>query len=277
MTFTECDHRAFVDYETKAWVRLAPHYDDMAGRMTRQVASPILDAAGLTRDMALLDVASGPGYVAASARQRGARPTGVDFSPDMIAAARANCPGIAFEQGDAEALPFAAESFDAVTCAFGMLHFAQPGRALAEAHRVLRPGGRFAFAVWRIPPKGSLFSIITESVQKGLVLPVEAPTGPGPYMMGDPMVCTAMMDAARFTDVRIVDLPCAFTLETSDDLFDFMLKCAVRATYIYERQPTAARARIERALRAEGAAAMATNGRTVPCPALLVSGSRAER
>lgn len=274
MTFTEQQQRAFVDYEVDAWVRLTPHYEDLAGRMTRQAVAATLDAADVRNGTNLLDVASGPGYVTVAARQRGARPTGIDFSPDMVAASRAAHPGIRFEQGDAEALPFADASFDAVTCAFGMLHFARPGRALVEAWRVLRPGGRIAFTVWRTPPKGSLFGTIGEAIQKGMVMPAEMPTGPSPYMLGDPMVCTAIMDAARFTVLRIDDAPLVFPLKTSGEVFEFLLKCSPRGAYIYRQQPAEARAAIERMLLDQGAQAMAAGG-LLPSPALVVSGIKA--
>jgi SAM-dependent methyltransferase len=275
MTFTEAHQRAFADYETKAWVRMTPHYETFAGRMTRQTVTATLDAAGVGPRTDLLDVASGPGYIAAAAGQRGARPVGIDFSSDMVAIARRACPGIDFQRGDAEALPFEAASFDAITCAFGMLHFPRPGRALAEARRVLRSGGRFAFTAWATPPKGSLFALLIEGVQKGFITPVEAPTGPGPYMLGDPMVATAVMDAARFADIRIEPLPCVFALDAPDDLFQFMMKCSPRAAYLYERQPAEGRALIEQSLRQEGARAMAEGGK-LPCPALLISGAKAE-
>lgn len=274
MTFTEQQQRAFVDYEVEAWVRLTPHYEDLAGRMTRQVAAATLDAAGVRNGTSVLDVASGPGYVAVAARQRGAQPTGIDFSPDMVVASRAAHPGIRFEQGDAEALPFEDASFDTVICAFGMLHFARPGQALAEAWRVLRPGGRIAFTVWRTPAKGSLFGTIGEAIQKSMVVPAEMPTGPSPYMLGDPMVCTAIMDAARFTGLRIDDAPLTFDLKASSEVFEFLLKCSPRGAYIYRQQPAEARARIEQALLDEGARAMAADGR-LPCPALVVSGTKA--
>src|SRR2546422_34553 len=77
--------------------------------------------------------------------------TGLDFSPAMIGLARARHPQIEFREGDAETLPFDAASFDASVMNFGMLHLARPDRAIAEAHRVLRPGGRFAFTVWGAP------------------------------------------------------------------------------------------------------------------------------
>ena len=96
-------------------------------------------------------MASGPGYVAAAAASVGASAVGVDFSSEMVRLAASRYPGIVFQEGDAEALAFPDESFDAVTLNFGVLHLARPDAALAEARRVLVPGGRCALTVWAKP------------------------------------------------------------------------------------------------------------------------------
>jgi ubiquinone/menaquinone biosynthesis C-methylase UbiE len=107
--------------------------------------------------MRVLDVASGPGYIAAGAEARGAHAIGIDFAADMVAEARRRYPKIEFREGDAENLAFDTASFDAVVCAFGILHIADPDRAIAEAFRVLRPDGRFAFTVWAGPRPARFF------------------------------------------------------------------------------------------------------------------------
>ena len=73
----------------------------------------------------------------------------MDFAPTMIAEAIRRHPGIDFRVGDAEAIPLADASVDAVTCSFGMLHMERPERVLAEVARVLRRViGRFAMTAW---------------------------------------------------------------------------------------------------------------------------------
>jgi SAM-dependent methyltransferase len=101
----------------------------------------------------LLDVASGAGDSATlAAREFGCDAVGVDYSAELVRAAQASadaehlCARVGFVQGDAEALPFGDSSFDAALCECSLCIFPDKERALAELHRVLRPGGRAAIA-----------------------------------------------------------------------------------------------------------------------------------
>jgi SAM-dependent methyltransferase len=97
----------------------------------------------------VLDVATGTGWAARRAAQRGARVTGIDFGEDVIAAAQEIGPaGIDYQVADAENLPYPDGHFDAVTSTFGVMFCANPERAAAELARVCRPGGRLALATW---------------------------------------------------------------------------------------------------------------------------------
>jgi ubiquinone/menaquinone biosynthesis C-methylase UbiE len=104
-----------------------------------------LDAAGIGPDDAVLDVGCATGPLTRLARQatRG-RVTGLDASPQMLDRARAASPFIEYVHGRAEKLPFDDHDFDAVILSL-VLHYLSAedaARAIAEAHRVLGPGGR---------------------------------------------------------------------------------------------------------------------------------------
>jgi ubiquinone/menaquinone biosynthesis C-methylase UbiE len=66
----------------------------------------------------------------------------------MVALAQRNYPAVTFREADAERLPYSDACFDAIACGFGLMHMERPDLAIAEAFRVLRPGGVFVFTQW---------------------------------------------------------------------------------------------------------------------------------
>lgn len=104
----------------------------------------------------ILDVATGTGIAARACARRGARVTGIDIATGLLDAAHALSGGLAIDYrlGDAEALPFADASFDAVVSTFGVMFVGRPEAAARELARVCRPGGRLALATWT--PDGAI-------------------------------------------------------------------------------------------------------------------------
>jgi len=127
--------------------------DLMSGGLHRAWKNVLVTAVDPPRDRRpfhLLDVAGGTGDIALrvlDAGGSGTRATVVDINADMLTVGRARAEArghaVAFVEGNAEALPFPDRSFDAVTIAFGIRNVPRIATALAEAHRVLRIGGRF--------------------------------------------------------------------------------------------------------------------------------------
>jgi len=110
--------------------------------------------------MRVLDVATGTGLIAAAAAERGASEVvGVDMSQAMLdlcaPVAQAHPGVVTFVLGDAEQLPLPDASFDAVILGFVLLHLPEPAKALSEAFRVLKPGGKVAYSVWEPPERGN--------------------------------------------------------------------------------------------------------------------------
>jgi ubiquinone/menaquinone biosynthesis C-methylase UbiE len=109
-----------------------------------------LDAAGVRAGQSVLDVACGTGVVARAAVDRvgpTGSVTGVDLNEAMLAVARRLAPGIEWHQGDAAALPFEDDRFDAVVCQMALMFFPDPVAALSEMARVARPGATVAAVV----------------------------------------------------------------------------------------------------------------------------------
>src|SRR5512139_4330292 len=111
---------AFHAFEYAGWQRAASAYPDTFGQVTLQAVEPLLDAVGAGPGVRLLDIATGPGYVAAAAAQRGAQVVALDFARAMVEHARRAHPALDVREGDAEALPLEAASFDAAVVSFGL-------------------------------------------------------------------------------------------------------------------------------------------------------------
>jgi len=107
----------------------------------------------------ILDLAAGTASSSASLAASGAQVVATDFSPGMLAEGRrrhGHLPNITFVEADATALPFGDDEFDAATMSYGLRNVQQPKTALAELHRVTKPGGRLVINEFSTPP-GALF------------------------------------------------------------------------------------------------------------------------
>jgi 2-polyprenyl-3-methyl-5-hydroxy-6-metoxy-1,4-benzoquinol methylase len=171
----------------------------------------------------VLDVACGTGNLSIPAARSGARVTGIDIAPNLIeqaeAWARAEGLNATFEEGDAEQMPYADASFDAVVSMFGAMFAPRPDRVAAELARVTRSGGRIAMANWT--PDGfigQMFKIVGKHVPP-------APGVPSPLMWGmEPMVAERLGSA-------MADLRC--TPRTITFNFPFDAAATVEAFRVY--------------------------------------------
>jgi demethylmenaquinone methyltransferase/2-methoxy-6-polyprenyl-1,4-benzoquinol methylase len=128
--------------------RIAPVYDVMnrvmTGGLDRRWRRITVEQAVSPGD-SVLDACCGTGDLAIAAHRHGAgEVVGLDFSEEMLERARRKAPELEWVQGDALALPFADESFDAATVGFGVRNVDDLEAGIRELRRVLRPGGRLA-------------------------------------------------------------------------------------------------------------------------------------
>jgi len=173
------DAAAFKAFEVAGWEHQAPTYDDFFGRITQRFVDPLLDAAGVGRGARVLDVATGPGYAAARAAERGASVIGVDAAPAMVRPARQRHPGIDFRRADIEALPFEDGCFDAAVGNFVVPHLGCHEEAVRELVRVLGDGGTLALTTWDMPDRMRLLAVFLDAfAAAGATPPEDLPAGP---------------------------------------------------------------------------------------------------
>lgn len=271
------DLSAFQAFERAAWQDAASSYDATFGSLTRQAIGALLDAVRLAPNEKLLDVASGPGYVAAAAAERGARVTAVDFSPEMVKLARSQNPGVEFQMGDAEKLSFPDGGFDAVVMNFGMLHLAQPDRALAEALRVLRPAGRYAFTVWARPEDALGFGIVLDAIRKHGNPDAPLPPGPPFFRFSDAGECETTLKVAGFRNVDVRRVTQVWRFSDPATLFEAFFSGSVRTQALLKAQSAQALAAIRDAVGTAAAGFQDHGTVQIPMPAVLASAEKPEK
>jgi ubiquinone/menaquinone biosynthesis C-methylase UbiE len=133
------------------------NYAAVAERIS-ETGEAVVKRGGIEPGMEVLDVGCGTGNATIPAARAGARVTGLDFSPDLLAIARERGADAMVEidwvEGDAQQLPFEDASFDRVLSVFGHMFAPDQERTAAEMRRVLRPAGAIAIACWT--PEGSI-------------------------------------------------------------------------------------------------------------------------
>ena len=166
----------------RAWATFGP-----TEMLTASVAPRLVRYAGVTPGARVLDVGCGTGIAALTAARLGARVTGIDLTPELVAHARENAAvmnlDVELSEADAEALPFDDAAFDVVLSQFAHMFAPRPEVAIAEMLRVLKPGGTIAFSTW--PPEhfvGEMFALI------GRYAPPLPPGVAAPPDWGDPHI-----------------------------------------------------------------------------------------
>jgi SAM-dependent methyltransferase len=161
---------------------MAGNYDRFSRFMESSAVEFLDRVGGIPRGASLLDVACGSGQLALVAARRGARVSGVDIAANSIRVARDRAQAEAlpaqFDEGDAEALPYADASFDVVASLFGAMFAPRPDLVAQEIVRVCRRGGTIAMANWtRTGFIGQMFALVSKFI---------APPGtPSPVLWGD--------------------------------------------------------------------------------------------
>jgi ubiquinone/menaquinone biosynthesis C-methylase UbiE len=262
----------FRAFEHAGWELIPTGYHQAFGSLTSQAITPLLDAARVTGGMTFLDIASGPGYVAAAAAERGATALGVDFSAAMVAHARQLHPDIEFREGDAEQLPLDNELFDAAAMNFGILHLGQPEKALLEAYRVLRSGSRFAFSVWASPDEAIGFGIVLRAVELHGKPRVDLPNGPPFFRYSDAEECKRALIAAGFESPTVTKVSQLWRLPAGDGLFNAMKDSTVRTAGLLRAQKPGELNKIREAMRAELGKYTKKDLVELPMPALIAAG-----
>ena len=287
---------AFAELEHTNWQRGVDAYTNGFGPLTSQAVPKLLDGAGFSLKnlhQSLLDVACGPGQVVEAAISRAELASneiadsysymGLDFSSKFLDLARSNLNkkhptiGVTFVEGDAQKLSsvFCENSFQSVTCNFGILHLSDPDAFLVESLKVLKPGGRLAFSCWASPPATEGFDLILGTVTDVGNPNIQLPDGPPFFRFSDPEEVVRSMEKAGFVDIQceVVESMEWTNIQSSDQLYNVLLEGTARTRELLRGQTQAEKAAIQKELEKRFEAVCA-NGRPLRMPAVVSSGRK---
>jgi SAM-dependent methyltransferase len=262
-------------FERQGHDALANSYHEFFSGVTALATNPLLDAARLRPGTRLLDVASGPGALAAEAASRGAHSVGLDLSPRMIELAQRLYPAIEFREGAVEHLPFSDHAFDAVVCAFGLGHFPQPELAVAECVRTLSPGGYIAFAWWQDPARQRIQGLFREAIAEiGVSMPPDVPQGHNVFRFSDPAQFFRLLDGAGLTEVAIKEYAATYLVADTEALWRGGLGSLVLTGSVIRHQDQATQDLIRIAFERCASVYKSADGLNLPVAFMIGSGQR---
>lgn len=238
--------KTFHEIEHEAWSERASEYDDLFASVSTQAISYILDSLGYLKGKRHLDVACGTGHLVAAACARGATSEGVDFAEPMIEIARATYPKSNFRVADATDLPNEDQSFEMVTCAFGLLHMENPQAAVNEAFRVLKAGGCFVFTLWFGAKEGNEIKQITQDAfKKYATVPFSLPPQWTQLREANEQTCETITRQAGFCMPTFKKLPIVWQSHSADDYIGKSDKLSIRTKMVIDAQPPEIRQQIQ--------------------------------
>jgi ubiquinone/menaquinone biosynthesis C-methylase UbiE len=219
------------EQQRRQWSGNAPNWDSQHERLGREMAEVtewLCREARLAPGMRVLDLACGSGHPALDEARLvlpGGRVVATDLVEEMVEATRRRAAEAGLENletrvMDLEDIAFPDESFDAVTCRFGVMFCPQPLKALQEVRRVLKPGAWFAFSVWDLPGKSPGQTVAGEALRRfGRSQPEVNYDAPGIYQLAPPGKLGALLREAGFEECKVESLTLDFEYESVDALW----------------------------------------------------------
>ena len=208
-------------------------WDTLTMEMLRPPGDAIIDHLGATGTSVVLDIAAGTGEPGLSIARHlhGGRVIITDLAEHMLEVARekaaaAGITNVEFREADANALPFADNSFDEISCRMGFMFFPDMQQAANEMARVLKPGGRIATSVWAGPEKNFWVTCMQKNIKKHIDMPPPEPGAPGMFRCAQPGLIAGLFRNAGLRDVAEREVPNTVGVSGPEQYWDMMTEVA---------------------------------------------------
>jgi len=247
----QVDSQAVKDQQKEQWGSAASGWrknHETLRQRTAGVTERMLVLAGVEPGYRVLDIACGSGEPAIPAA-RAVGSTGfvlaTDMSIEMLEVAREKAAeqgvtNIEFRLVDGEELEIEANSFDAVTCRWGLMFMPEPVRCLRQAHRALKPGGRICAAVWGPMERNPFFTVPMTVLRQHLTIPPPDPSAPGIFALADQHKLDFMFTQAGFraTQIEGLEVPMA-AFDSGEEFWQYTREMAAPVAALAAQVPTA--------------------------------------
>ncbi len=260
------------------WDSLAEKFDLWLPHIA-PVGEALLDALSFQSGDTILDIASGTGEPALTVATRNplCKVTGVDAAPGMVRAAQSKCrktrlANLQFQAMVAENLEFPDNSFDTLICRFGVMLFEDPQQGLKEMQRVLKPGGRFALAVWGRPEHFTTFNWSYQAfkgrVEEGLEPAIDKITA-----LSAPGVLESLLTEAGFRDFNIETKRLDYRFQSFDEYWAIVENSDIMKQQ-FDALPNDERLAVRNEVARFALEFQTKNGLVIPHEYILASGSK---
>ena len=220
------------DQQRETWNKFSPgwkKWDELTMDFLKPMGDEIIRLLNLKSDNIVLDVAAGtgePGLTIAS-HLNGGKVISTDLAERMLEVAQENAKkrGIKnFETMvcDVSELPFANNTFDAISCRFGFMFFPDMLLALKEMTRVLKPGGKIATAVWNIPEKNFWVTATMATINKNIEIPPPPAGAPGMFRCSKEGFMANLFSQAGLKNISENEVTGKLNCKTVDVYWDLM-------------------------------------------------------
>lgn len=220
------------EQQKASWNKFSPgwkKWDDLTMDFLRPMGDEIIRQINPKGNQVILDVAAGtgePGLTIASMLTAG-KVIITDLSDDMLVIARENAAHRGIKNIETRAcdvceLPFADNSFDAISCRFGFMFFPDMLLAAREMVRVLKPGGRIATSVWNVPEKNFWVTAIMSTINKNMELPSPLPGAPGMFHCSKEGLIADLFKHAGLKNISVKEIRGKLNCGTTDVYWNMM-------------------------------------------------------